>query len=252
MRLLRVLAASAIAATTLALSPGAQLAHAVSDSDLEGLFANVGQLKSIAKSAAGSDFIESLKAGPAKFQDYQCTCRLFTRKKGAWNDFGAADISWKYKDLFRARIRSSDYRNGSIVVREPGGRLRGCGGGALSFMKMTLDAGSRTLRLPTGYSLAKSDFGSLYEAMRRYLTSGGSMLVSTSAVSVKPFAQPVIVVIAKPVAGEDSPFGEVVYIDAKLKTPIAWGTFMNGEPNAAVVFENIEPNKGLTEDLFSL
>lgn len=246
-----VAATMAAGAASLVLGVKGAQAVEVAITDMDALFGNPAEIKSLAKSAGGSDLIDSLLAAVGKFQDYQYTSDMFTRKSKGWKEYAGAQIEWKYKNLFRAKITSDDYRNGSVVVRQASGKIRGSGGSGLSMLKMTLQADSRTLKLPTGYSLANSDFYSLYDSMKRYLPNG-EVLVSPSAVKVKPFEQPVLVVILKSVAGDDSPLSEVIYIDPKLKTPLVWGTYKDGAASASVIFEHLLPNIGLKEDVFTL
>lgn len=207
-------------------------------------------LKSVPKAAVNKQFIDSLRQAAA-FHDYQVLARLATKKEDSWKDFGSASISFKQKQLFRAVINSSDYRNGSVVVKEPDGTIRGRGGGTLTFVKMTLQPDSRTIKLPTGYSLVESDFLSLYDALKSNM-SNGSTAYASSAVNIGPFKDPVLVLVVNSGSGVDSPISEVVFLDPKSKLPLVWNTYKNGEPHAVVWFENLQPNKGLSDELFHL
>ncbi|HIA52885.1 MAG TPA: hypothetical protein EYN91_12490 [Candidatus Melainabacteria bacterium] len=207
-------------------------------------------LKSMAKSAVGTAYVNQLKEKAAKLHDYKCYCRLYTRKGGVWKDYGGADYLYKYRGLFKATIKTKDYRNGSVVVRDPSGVIKGCGGGTLSFMKITLKEDSRTLQLPTGYSLAQSDFGSLYEVLATSLNSGAAASMTQSA-NVKAFPGEVSIIVLRSAPAPDSPILEVLYISNDTKTPVGWHTFQNGVPHALVLFQNLETNKGLSEDLFA-
>jgi outer membrane lipoprotein-sorting protein len=226
-----------------------QAASAVEPTDVE---ADLSSLTDVAKSTIKPDFVESLRAGPAKFQDYQCYCRLYAKKGGKWKDMGGAQFAYKFKNLFKAVIKTSDYRNGSVVVRNPEGELRGSGGGTLRFVKMTLQPDSRTLQLPTGYSLAKSDFLSLYDAIKTSLASGATGQASSGAVSSKLFGEPVTVLVIKKGGTSDSSISEVIVVNPKTKLPTLWMTFKAGQPDAIVFFEDVQPNKGFNDNMFSL
>jgi len=221
------------------------------DVDPDQSLPDANSLKTMAKSAVGPAFVNQLKEKAAKLRDYKCYCRLYTRKGGVWKDYGGADYLYKYRGLFKATIKTKDYRNGSVVVREPNGIIRGCGGGTLSFMKITLKEDSRTLQLPTGYSLAQSDFSSLYDVLARSINSGASASMTPSA-SVKAFDGDVSIIVLRSGPAPDSPILEVLYISNDTKTPVGWHTFQNGVPHALVLFQNLETNKGLSEDLFAL
>jgi hypothetical protein len=218
--------------------------------DVETSLPDADALRSMAKSSLPTSYVNSLKDKASKLRDYKCYCQLYTRKSGVWKDYGGADYLYKYRGLFKAIIKTKDYRNGSVVIRDSSGIIKGCGGGALSFMKITLKDDSRTLQLPTGYSLAQSDFGSLYEVLSDSVKNGASATMTTSA-SVKAFPEQVTIIVLRSGPGADSPILEVLYISNDSKTPVGWHTFQNGVPHALVLFQNLETNKGLSEDLFA-
>lgn len=225
-----------------------QPCNAVGPTDVE---ASIDSLKEVAKSTIRPDFVESLKSGPAKFTDYECFCRLYQKKGGKWKDMGGAQYAFKYRDLFKAVIKSPDYRNGSVVTRNTDGEIKGSGGGTLWFVKMTIQPDSRTLRLPTGYSLAKSDFVSLYNEIKKSLASGATGTASSTAVNSKLFPEPMTVLIIKK-GGTDDVISEIVLVNPKTKTPSLWTTFKDGQPDAIVLFEDLKTNKGIEDNNFSL
>lgn len=208
-------------------------------------------LRSAAKTTVNKQYVDGLRAA-ANFKDYQVLCRMMTRKESKWKDFGAASIFFKQKELFRAVINSSDYRNGSVVVKEADGSIRGKGGGTLTFVKMTLQPDSRSIRLPTGYSLVESDFVSLYDSLKANIGKGGAAFASPAPVSFKPFKEPVMVLLLNAGPQPDSPISEVVFFDPRTKLPLVWNTYKDGEAHAVVLFEELQPNKGLSDDLFHL
>ncbi len=228
-------------------SPGALAAL---DIDVESSLPDSVALRNLAKSSVAPGYINSLKDKALKLRDYKCYCRLYTRKNNAWKDYGGADYLYKYRGLFKAVIKTKDYRNGSVVVRDNSGVIKGCGGGALSFVKITLKEDSRTLQLPTGYSLAQSDFGSLFEVFANSISKGAAATM-TPAASVKAFPDQVSIIVLREGPSADSPILEVLYINNDTKAPVGWHTFQNGVPHALVLFQNLETNKGLSEDLFA-
>ncbi len=225
-------------------------AKASLDIDVESSLPDANSLRSMAKSSVAPAYVNSLKDKALKLRDYKCYCRLYTRKNNVWKDYGGADYLYKYRGLFKAVIKTKDYRNGSVVVRDSSGVIRGCGGGTLSFMKITLKEDSRTLQLPTGYSLAQSDFGSLYEVLANSLNKGATATM-TPAATVKAFPEQVSIIVLRDGPAADSPILEVLYISNDTKTPVGWHTFQNGVPHALVLFQNLEANKGLSEDMFA-
>lgn len=211
----------------------------------------IDSLKSMPSSKVSPDYIDRLKAA-ADFDDYQVECHLLTQKEDNWKAFGSAHLLYKRHDLLRAVIKSSDYRNGSVLVKQSDGKIRGQGGGLLKAMKMTIEPDSRTLRLPTGYSIAESDFVSLYDSMKTSLAKGVVATSTKTPVTLSPFSSPVQVLFLKEGENPDSKTLEVVFIDPQSKTPLAWNTYKEGKPHAFVFFEGLVKNKGLAEDLFHI
>lgn len=226
-------------------------ALALAPSEIQDKLPDASMIISLPTSKVDKQFIESLKQS-ANFTDYEVECQLFTQKKDGWKNFGGAHLYFKQKALVRAVIESSDYRNGSVVVKQPDGSIRAHGSGLLKSLKMNIEPESRTIRLPTGYSLTSSDFPSLYETLKGNLSRGFAASVTNSAVNLKLFKNPVQVMVMNTGVGADSKISEVIFIDSKTKLPIAWNTYKDGKPNALVIFEGLTPNKGLSDDLFHI
>ncbi len=243
---------TAAVATMVLLGPGAL---AITKQELESSLPDNKTVDKLAKVTVGMPYLNSLSSAASNLKDYQCYCQLFTVKNDKWKDYGGAYLSFKQRELLRAEIKSLDYRNGSVVVKQSDGAIRGKGGGTLSLVKMTLQPDSRTLKLPTGFSLAESDFLSLTSSLKRQVAAGGVATVS-APVTLAPFKEPVLVLLMRDNKGEEavvgSSFVHVVYLSAKTKIPIAWNTYKDGQPNAFVFFDNLDFNKGLSDSLFTL
>ncbi len=208
-------------------------------------------INSLASKKVSSDYIDSLKRA-ADFEDYKISCTLLTEKEDRWKQFGGADLFYKRHDLLRAVIKSGDYRNGSVVVKQADGKIKGRGGGLLRSMKMTIEPDSRTIKLPTGYSLAASDFQSLYDSMKISIASGKVASTTTNAVTVRQLSSPVQVLLLKTGATPDSQILEAIFLDPQSKLPIAWNTYKDGKLHAVVLFDGLVINKGLADDLFQI
>lgn len=209
------------------------------------------EIIALPKSKVGLNYIDELKQA-ADFDDYQVGCHLLTLKEDNWKNFGGARLFYKRAARLRAVIESSDYRDGSVIVKQPDGVIRGRGGGLLKAMKMTIEPDSRTIRLPTGYSLAGSDFLSLYESVKSSLAKGQTASLTKSAVTIRQFRDPVQVLVLNTGVGPDSQVTEVVFLDPRSKLPLAWNTYKNGKPSAIVYFEGFASNKGLTDEFFKI
>lgn len=226
-------------------------AYAIGPSDLKDLLPPLETISAVPSNKVNAQYVDGLRQA-ANFKDYEVACHLFTHKGNSWKDFGQAQLSYKQKDLLRAIIKSSDYRDGSVVVKQADGTIRGRGGGLLRMMTMNIEPDSRTIRLPTGYSLASSDFLSLYDSLKTNLSRGHAASVSKTGLSVKLFKEPVLVLIVGTGAEANFKISEVVYLSTVTKLPVAWATFKDGQPSAIVLFDGLSPNKGLSEDLFHI
>lgn len=239
------------ASLTLLLSTGtAEKAQAASVLDLKDSVPPADTLISLPRAKVGPQFIDGLKQA-VNFKDYEVECQLFTKKGDTWKSFGAAKLCYKQHDLLRATIKSSDYRDGSLIVKQADGSVRARGGGMLRSLTMNIEPNARSIRLPTGYSLASSDFISLYEAVRRNLAHGTSATATNGGINLKLFKQPVLVLVIGNGASEDK-ISEVVFLHPATKLPLGWGTYKDGQPYALVVFEGLSQNKGFADDLFRL
>ena len=202
----------------------------------------------LANQPVSCSYLDSLLSAVGGMRDYQCSCQMMVVKNNKWKDFGGANLFFKQRQQFRAEIVSSDYRNGSVVVKQPDGKIRGKGGGGLSLIKMTMQPDSRQLRLPTGFSLAQSDFASLYGSLKGQIGPGVEATTSQPT-SIPAFKDPVQLLCLKK-KGEG--LLQVIYLNPRTKTPLAWNTYTNGQSNAVASFDKLDVNKGLSDDLFQL
>lgn len=207
-----------------------------------------GAIGKLASQPVSQSYIDALLSAMAPLRDYQCFCQMMVVKNNKWKDFGGANLFFKQNQKFRAEVVSSDYRNGSVVVKQADGKIRGKGGGGLSLIKMTMQPDSRNLRLPTGFSLAQSDFASLYGNLKGQLAPGVEA-TATQPTNIPVFKDPVQVLSVRR-KGEG--LIHVIYLNPRTKTPLVWNTFANGQSNAVASFDRLDVNKGLTDDLFQL
>jgi hypothetical protein len=228
-----------------------QLAFAVTPSEIDADLLPVQTVSKIPSEKVSASYIDTLKKA-ATFSDYQVTTQLFTRKKDAWKDAGGAKLSYKAKDLIRAQVKTHDFNNGAVVVKQNDGKVRGRGGGMLRGMTMNLEPDARSLRLPTGYSLVESDFESLYDTLKSSLGSESVTAVSKTGVNLKLFKDPVLVFQVGTGDASNMHPGQLIFLNPRTKLPVGWLTYRGDAPNALVLFDELSPNKGLSEDLFRI
>jgi hypothetical protein len=226
-----------------------QPAVAISPTDASKLPDNPA-VEELAKDLVGKAFIDSLVAKAAALRDYQCFCQMMSLKNNKWRDFGGANLYYKQREQLRAEVVSSDYRNGSVIVKQADGKIRGKGGGGLAgLVKITMQPDSRAIKLPTGFSLVNSDFLSLYSALKQQCQTGGTEASISAKTNLSAFKEPVQVLSIKK-KGEG--LLHVIYLNPETKIPILWNTYTNGQSNAIAQFDKLDINKGLSDDLFQL
>ena len=223
-------------------------ANAASPHEIKDKLPDPSTVEKLTKNAVSPNFLDALQNAASDLQDYKCFCRLISFKDEQWKDFGGAILFYKQKERLRAEIVSSDYRNGSVVVKQSDGKIRGKGGGGLSLLKMTIQPDSRSIKLPTGFSLAESDFLSLYSSIKKQVANGASANISAPT-SIPAFKDQVQILAMR---GKDNGLTHIIYFDPHTKLPLAWNTYADGHSHAYVFFDPPDVNKGLSDELFKL
>lgn len=181
-----------------------------------------------------------------KFESVLYMCKPVPLESGAGTYF------FKRPNLIRLQVKSHGLKDGTIVVRQPDGRIRVAGGPRLRFLKMNVQEDSRVLQTPNGFNVVKSDLASLFAAVTVALSSGSRAQATAVPIPVNRFKQNVIVLqVVKPDGGTDQ-ITDRIFIDPQTDTPVEWDVFRNGDRYSITVFENFSANMGLQDDQFKL
>ncbi|MDR3615370.1 MAG: hypothetical protein P4L53_17560 [Candidatus Obscuribacterales bacterium] len=132
---------------------------------------------------------------------------------------GKIDFYFKKEHQIRIEVKSSDMKNGSIVVEEASGRIRAQGGPKMFGMKMTVNPDSRLLIAANGFNIVRSDLSSLYSHVANLLNSGHHAKVSAT-----PNENDVDILEI------DGPQNEVVerlFVNRETQTPVRWDLYRN-------------------------
>lgn len=195
----------------------------------------------------GASFIERLYNNLLKLNDYQVDSNIHASDRGKMKH-GGGRLYFKRNKRLRLEVSSGGLNNGAIVVRQEDGRLRACGGGALSFMKMNLDEDSRMLKLPNGYSVAKGDYASLLSIVRERVARGESSKITAKPIGKDLYPFPVAVLDIK----RDGMIVDRILINTTNEIPVEWNVFRSGKMSSITLFKNFRPNTGLKDNLFVL
>jgi len=206
------------------------------------------------KMTDGHEMLESMNAAASAIEDYSCDCTLLHFKtKGKRPADTGAKFYYKKPGQVRVEAVTRDYRNGSVVVRNTKG-IRGLGGGMLRSLKMTLEENSRMIKLPNGYCVVKTDFPSLYADVKQSLAHGCVCKVTKSPVQVPTDdgqQKMYVFEVCRPTDSGEEVIHRVL-VNPKTMIPIEWAFFKDGKILTTNLFKNMNTNKGLSNDLFTI
>ncbi|MBX9770482.1 MAG: hypothetical protein K2X29_03885 [Candidatus Obscuribacterales bacterium] len=200
----------------------------------------------------GGQLVSKLMEKVQGLNDYQYECAQVSWRTGKPKE-AAAKFYFKKPGLIRIEVISQDYRNGSVIVKQADGTIKGAGGGLLHAMQMTLDENSRMLRLPSGTSAVKSDFASLLSVLQNKLSNGASCKatkVPVPASTLHGDDSVVVIDIYEGQAGE--PATERLLVNPHTMLPVEWAYFTNGKILSTVAFKNLLVNRGVSDSTFKL
>jgi len=199
----------------------------------------------------GKKLIDQIYKALSKLKDYKFESILYMCKPVP-HESGAGTYFFKSPNLVRLQIKSHGIKNGTVVVRQPDGRIRIAGGPKLRFLKMNIEEDSRMLQAPNGYNVIKSDFASLFAAVMSALGAGSKAQATTTPILLSRFKQNVTVLqLVKPDGGTEE-ITDRIFIDPQTNTPVEWDLFRNGSIYSITLFENFNANIGLQDDQFKL
>jgi outer membrane lipoprotein-sorting protein len=199
----------------------------------------------------GKNVVEQTSKTLSELSDYKFESVLYMCKPDL-QESGAGIYYFKRPDLVRLQIKSNGLKNGTVVVKQPDGRIRVAGGPKLRFLKMNIDPDSRVLQTPNGFNVIKSDFASLFAGVNQALASGSKAQVTPAPIAVNRFQKSVTVLQLVKSGGGTEALTDRIFIDPETGTPVEWDLFRNGKRYSIAVFENFGANLGLQDDQFKL
>jgi len=199
----------------------------------------------------GSKLADYLYKSTLDLKDYKVESTLFMCKPTP-QESGGGTLFFKKPNLVRLQIKSRGLKNGTVVVRQPDGRIRIAGGPKLRFFRMNLDEDSRMLQAPNGLNVIKSDFATLFASINAQLASGSKARATPAPVTIDRLKKSVTVLqLMKPEKGADL-VTERIFIDPHTGVPVEWDLFKDGNLYSVNLFENFDSNLGLQDDQFKL
>lgn len=155
---------------------------------------------------------------------------------------------FKKQSRLRVEVLSGSRNKGAIVVKQENGNIRGCGGGALKFIKMNLEKDSRMLMLPNGLNVVESDFATLISHLKARVNHGASVKITSQTLTPYKWCGPVKIIEAR----QGNVLTDRILISTGMNIPVEWDIYQGGKLASIAVFKNFKPNAGLEDNLFEL
>lgn len=204
-------------------------------------------LLSKGNSKDGEAELKALEAKFKKARAYVFSSQLVTYKKGK-KIKECGKFYYKDPNLIRFEVADGSKNAGSVVVRQPDGRIKGKAGGFLGKLVVSLSPNSKLLKTSNGFNILKSDFETLLEDLIAKLKAGRKCVASAS-----PFNLPgrgkshVIEVLSNSGAVEQR-----LVVDASTKLPREWVLFQNSKIFSITSFSALQLNAKIANELFVL
>ncbi len=204
----------------------------------------------VLKAGATVDGVAIFRELDSKFKqikDYEFESTLVTFKNGR-KLAESGRFFFKSPNLVRFEVAEGSSRGGSIVVRQPDGKVKARGGGFFSHIVIGLSPDSKMLRSANGYNILKSDFSSLLVDTLKNLKSSQRCLATSSPVEYPGLGRVDLLEVLE----ADGLCQQRVALDTKTRLPLEWVLFTNGKILSITTFQHMQVNTSLSADLFVL
>ena len=155
-------------------------------------------------------------------------------------------------DLMRVEVKQFGSKSGSLLVKGPGGKIKGKGGPQMMWIKMTLAPDSRLLRMPNGLSAFDCDLSSLFGRLKKQAAAGCKILQTEQPIHIENLSKPAIVIESQMASDSGTKVVDRVFLDPSLKVPMQWDLFENGKFQSRSTFQNYQTNMQLDDSQFTL
>jgi hypothetical protein len=194
----------------------------------------------------GKSFLETVlqrvQSMPYYHFDSSLTCYVKTKPVTETGRF-----YFKSPNLVRFEAISAGALSGSIVVRQPDGKVRAKSGSFFG-MTMGLSPSSKLLQTPNGYNILNSDFASLLESLLKSIEGNLKCMVTDGPAPYPGLDRAyTLEVIRDP----DSVVQRIV-LDSQSKLPLEWSIFNGDRLFSVLRIEKLSGSPVPSEDIFRL
>lgn len=190
----------------------------------------------------GTALVKAMLARSKQMKAYSFNSVLYTYKDGK-EIVETGKLYFKKPNLLRFEVLKAGKRSGSVVVRQPDGKVRGKMGGALSGIKVSLSPDSKMLKSANNYSILESDLGSLLADAAEQLGPNKTCLVGR----VPGVSSQIIEIV-----GSDGSVTARISVDSTHNLPDEWLIYKGNSLFSKVQFANLKELASLPDELFSL
>ena len=204
----------------------------------------------VLKQGKARDGKTQLKALESKFKRahaYVYSSKLTTYKKGK-KVRQSGKFYYKDPNLIRFEVSAGSKKGGSVVVRQPDGRIKGKAGGLLGKLVVSLSPNSKLLLTSNGFNILKSDFETLLQNLLRQLKPGKKCVATSAPCNLNGKGKSHVI----EVLSGNGKVEQRLVVDARSKLPRAWVLFQNARVYSITNFTSVQLNAPISNELFVL
>lgn len=195
----------------------------------------------------GRKTLQSLEKKFERVNGYVFASNLTTYKKGK-KIKQSGKFYFKSPNLIRFEVLKGGRKSGSIVVRQPDGKIKGKAGGLLGRFIVSLSPNSNLLKSANGFNILKSDIETLLENAIKQLSTGRRCIASSKPLKLASKKKATVIELLNKAKAVE----QRIIVDSKSNLPIKWILFRNSRVFSETTFSFIKFNSKISNELFFL
>jgi outer membrane lipoprotein-sorting protein len=241
---------SLLLALSLIPASGSQLANAKAErADVE--FQDTSPSTMLSNGKNGAPVLEEMVRHVNEMGDYKFE-GIVAALRGKTVIKAAGVFYYKPHDEIRVEVKDYGSKSGSVLVKRRDGKVVGKAGKQMFGIKLTLTPSSRLLQLPNGVSALESDLMSLFNRVKKEVSSGEKLVSTDQPIKVASVATPVIVLESQASGASGPEVVDRIFIDPSQKLPVQWDLYENGKFLSRCWFSSYQPKEHWDESEFNL
>lgn len=197
--------------------------------------------------ADGSHFVEHMISAADSYSDYSFDYQM-TVYKGAKQVIESGNFYFKRPKLMKLEVTQGK-RDGAVAILGMDGKVKAKVKGLGFLPTFSLSPDSGLLRSANGYPMVDSDFHSLAQALKKFISEGMSSKVTRSALQLGTQSTSVYVL---EMYRSDAQLFKRVFVDADKYLPVEWYDYEDGKLWSLSTWHNFKGNLGLSDKFFTV